>query len=46
MWAIVCREWGGPDVLDFSEIEEPLIFEGEVRIKVKASGVNFADSLI
>jgi NADPH2:quinone reductase len=46
MWAIICRSWGEPEDLDFDEMPEPDMIEGGVRIKVRAAGVNFADSLI
>ena len=46
MWAIVCKEWGGEDDLSFEEIPEPNMIEAGVRIRVRAAGVNFADSLI
>jgi len=46
MWAILCREWGGPDELEFDEAPEPEMVEGGVRINVKAAGLNFADTLM
>src|ERR1700681_3935894 len=36
---------GGPDVLDFIEAQVPLPGPREVRIKVKAIGINRADSM-
>ncbi|MDA9451197.1 MULTISPECIES: quinone oxidoreductase family protein [unclassified Bradyrhizobium] len=36
---------GGPDVLTFEDVPEPVAREGEVLIKVEAVGVNFADVL-
>jgi NADPH:quinone reductase-like Zn-dependent oxidoreductase len=36
---------GGPDVLEFIEAQVPFPGPGEVRIKVKAIGVNRADSM-
>ncbi len=37
---------GGPDVLETREAPDPEPKEGEVRIRVHAAGVNFADILI
>lgn len=34
---------GGPDVLEVREAADPTPSEGEVRVRVAASGVNFAD---
>jgi len=36
---------GGPDKLQFRELPDPRPARGELRIRVKASGVNFADLL-
>jgi NADPH:quinone reductase-like Zn-dependent oxidoreductase len=36
---------GGPEVLQVREAPDPVPAEGEVRIRVAASGVNFADAL-
>jgi len=46
--AVVMREvrvpkFGPPDVLEVVELPDPDPGPGEVRIAVKASGVNFAD---
>ncbi|MCP5228717.1 NADPH:quinone oxidoreductase family protein [Accumulibacter sp.] len=46
MRAIVCRELTGPAALRIEELAEPLSGPGQVRIRVRACGVNFADSLI
>ncbi|HEY0474372.1 MAG TPA: NADP-dependent oxidoreductase [Kribbella sp.] len=43
MQAIVFEEFGGPEVLRLKEIEEPHAGPGEVRVKVRAAGVNPAD---
>lgn len=43
MRAIVIPRHGGPEVLEIQERPEPQPGTGEVRIKVRASGVNFAD---
>jgi NADPH2:quinone reductase len=46
MRAIICREWGGPDVLRFEEIGRRPLAASEARIRVRACGVNFADTLM
>lgn len=43
MQAIVFEEFGGPEVLQVQEIDEPHAGPGEVRIKVVAAGVNPMD---
>ena len=46
MKVIHCREWGTPDVLRLEEAESPTLKPHQVRIRVRAAGVNFADSLM
>ena len=46
MKAIVCSEFGPPSKLSLSEVKSPEPKEGEVLVQVKASGVNFPDTLI
>ena len=46
MKAVVCRQWGGPETLVLEEIALPELRAGEVRIRVRAAGVNFPDVLI
>jgi NADPH:quinone reductase-like Zn-dependent oxidoreductase len=43
MRALVVTENGGPDVLRVEERADPIPGPGEVRIAVRAAGVNFAD---
>ncbi len=43
MKAIVLDKTGGVDVLKVSEVEQPVPEDNEVLVKVKYSGVNFAD---
>ncbi len=42
--AVITR-YGSPDVLEIRELPDPIPQAGEVRIRVRASGVNFADIL-
>jgi NADPH:quinone reductase len=44
MRAIQIREFGGPEVFEHLEIEDPRPGEGEVLVDVARSGVNFADT--
>jgi NADPH2:quinone reductase len=42
--AIVARQPGGPEVLDFMEIERPVPGPGQLLVKVAATGVNFIET--
>ena len=46
MRAVICRDWGPPESLVCGELPSPVPGPGEVRIRVHAAGVNFADSLL
>ena len=46
MRAVVCRELAGPDALELAELPVPEPGACGVRIRVRAAGVNFADSLM
>ncbi len=43
MKAIEFNQYGGPDVLHVVDVEAPHAGPGEVRIKVRAAGVNPSD---
>jgi NADPH:quinone reductase-like Zn-dependent oxidoreductase len=43
--AVVLTGHGGPEVLQVQERSDPPVGPGEVRIAVKAAGINFADTL-
>ena len=43
MKAVQFAEYGGPDVLQLVEVDEPHAGQGQVRIKVRAAGVNGLD---
>lgn len=45
MRAVVITRHGNPDVLKVEERPDPQVAAGEVRIAVKAAGINFADLL-
>src|ERR671910_3127150 len=44
MRAVVLTGHGGPEVLRVEERPDPPVGPGEVRIAVKAAGLNFADT--
>lgn len=44
MKAIQIGEFGGPDVLEHVELDDPAPAEGEVVVDVARSGINFADT--
>lgn len=46
MKAIVCNEFGPIDALVYQDVDEPQPGKGEVRVKVRATGVNFPDGLL
>jgi len=43
MKAIIYRKYGGPEVLEFSEVPEPKLSQNGILIKIKAASVNPAD---
>jgi NADPH:quinone reductase-like Zn-dependent oxidoreductase len=45
MRAVVITKHGGPEVLQVQERPDPAVGPGEVRIEVKAAGINFADTM-
>lgn len=46
MKAVVCKAWGGPETLVIEDVVLPDPKPGEVKIRVRAAGVNFPDVLI
>ena len=46
MKAVVCKRFGSPDTLVVEEVEAPPCGPGMVRVRVRAAGVNFPDTLI
>jgi NADPH2:quinone reductase len=44
--AIVCEQWGPPNGLRWKERPSRPLESGQVRIRVRASGINFADVLM
>ena len=46
MRAVICHELTGPAALRLKQVDDPRPGAGQVLIRVRACGVNFADSLI
>ena len=46
MKAIVVRQYGGPEVLRYEEVSDPEPTPGEVLLKVRVSGFNYADVMM
>lgn len=46
MKALICKQWGMPETLVLEEVEGKAPIAGEVRIRVRACGINFADALM
>ena len=45
MKALLCRRFGPPEALTVEDVPSPSPKAGEVRVRVKAAGVNFPDAL-
>jgi NADPH:quinone reductase-like Zn-dependent oxidoreductase len=45
MRAVVLTGTGGPEVLQVQERPDPVVGPGQIRISVRAAGINFADTL-
>jgi len=45
MRAVLLTRYGGPDVLKITEVPTPVPRPGEVRVKIRAFGINFAEIL-
>jgi NADPH2:quinone reductase len=43
MKALTFAQFGGPDVLEYKEVPEPILKDGEVLVALKAIGLNYAD---
>jgi NADPH:quinone reductase len=46
MKAVVCRELGPPERLQLETLPSPSLARGEVRIAIRAAGINFPDILM
>lgn len=43
MKALTFSQFGGPEVLEYIEVPEPILKEGEVLVQLKTIGLNYAD---
>ena len=43
MKALIFETFGGPEVLQYKEILDPIMKENELLVRMKAIGLNFAD---
>ena len=46
MKALVCKEFGPPEMLHIEEFPDPVPGDGEVLVDLKAAGINFPDLLV
>ena len=46
MRAVICRAWGAVETLTVEDVAPPAPGRGQVLIEVKATGVNYADSIM
>lgn len=46
MKAVLCKAFTGPSSLVFEAVARAALAPGEIRVQVKASGLNFADSIM
>lgn len=46
MKAVVCNRFGGPDVLEVADVDDPEARAGQILVDVKACSVNFPDLLM
>jgi NADPH:quinone reductase len=44
--AVLLRETGGPEALELADVPDPEPADGEVRVRVRAAGINFLDVLV
>lgn len=46
MRAVLCDQWGKPEILKLGKTESPVAGPGQVKIRVHAAALNFADILM
>src|SRR6266536_4461346 len=46
MKAVLLRETGGPDRLEYTDVAEPSAASGQALVRVRAAGINFLDLLV
>jgi NADPH:quinone reductase len=46
MKALTFSAFGGPEVLEYKDVLNPVLQQGELLVQTKAIGLNYADTLI
>ncbi len=46
MKAVIYRRFGGPEVLEYTDVQDPKLAQNSVLVRVRAAGLNPADSLL
>jgi NADPH:quinone reductase-like Zn-dependent oxidoreductase len=46
MQAVVAKQWGGPEVLEFETVPDPAPEDGQVLVELRASALNWHDVLV
>lgn len=46
MRAVLCTQYGAPESLVVADVPAPVVGAGQVKIRVRAAGVNFTDVLL
>jgi zinc-binding alcohol dehydrogenase/oxidoreductase len=46
MQAVVAKQWGGPEVLEFESVPDPSPEDGQVIVELRASALNWHDVLV
>ena len=46
MKAVLLRSTGGPEQLEYADVPEPGVEDGEALVRVRAAGINFLDLLV
>ena len=46
MKAVLCKTYGGPELLRVEEVPSPRAGPGQIVVSIRAAGVNFPDTLI
>jgi len=44
--AVLLRSTGGPGQLEYADVPEPAVEDGEALVRVRAAGINFLDLLV
>ena len=46
MKAVVYRRYGGPEVLEYTDVPDPKVAQNSVLVRVRAAGLNPADHML